>query len=64
MVSISAKVLLFAAMMGGAIVKADWAYLEEKGTGLGGCAGGGNVILPDFNNDAFDGLCDDLVADG
>jgi hypothetical protein len=64
MTSVNTKLLLLAAMLGGAFVKADWAYLAEKGVGLGGCPGGGNIIVPIFENDSFDGMCDDLVADG
>jgi len=64
MSSMHTKFLLFAAMLGGAFVKADWASLDQTGAAAGACVGGGNVIVPVFENDSFDGMCADLVADG
>ncbi|KAM0710088.1 hypothetical protein Q7P35_002450 [Cladosporium inversicolor] len=64
-ISINAKSLLLAAtLLGGSFVKADWASISEKGYGIGTCPDGGNILSPVFEDDAFDGMCEDLVTDG
>ncbi|KAF2162726.1 hypothetical protein M409DRAFT_26963 [Zasmidium cellare ATCC 36951] len=59
----STTLIAIVALLSSTHVRADWAKIDDP---VGGavCGNGATILLPEFNNDAWDGVCSDLVADG
>lgn len=56
--------LTLVALLGSSQVRADWARTDKTPLSGGECGNGGNILLPVFDEDAFDKVCADLVKDG
>ncbi|KAF7192044.1 hypothetical protein HII31_06689 [Pseudocercospora fuligena] len=59
----SLTVAAFMALLSTHLVRADWTSLGDP-VASGSCPGGGTVVGPVFDDDAFDETCDSLVNDG
>lgn len=61
---LSPAVLTLVVLMGSSQVQADWARTDKPPVPGPKCGNGGNILLPSFDNDAWDKVCADLVKDG